>query len=77
VRSSQVPDQACVLPCSRGPGETGSGCRGLPARLYDMVPHMKTILNIDDAVMAELEREAARQGRTMLELVEGALRGFD
>jgi hypothetical protein len=38
---------------------------------------MKTILNIDDAVMAELEREAARQGRTMLELVEGALRGFD
>jgi hypothetical protein len=26
---------------------------------------MKTTLNIDDTVMAELEREAARQGRTM------------
>ena len=35
---------------------------------------MKTILNIDDTVMAELKREAARQGRTMSELVEIALR---
>ena len=35
---------------------------------------MKTILNIDDKVMAELKREAARQGRTMSELVESALR---
>jgi Ribbon-helix-helix protein, copG family len=31
---------------------------------------MKTTLNIDDTVMAELKREAARQGRTMSELVE-------
>lgn len=39
-----------------------------------MVPHMKTTLNIDDTVMAQLNREAARQGRTMSELVEMALR---
>jgi hypothetical protein len=35
---------------------------------------MKTTLNIDDTVMAELKREAARQGRTISELVETALR---
>ena len=35
---------------------------------------MKTTLKIDDNVMAELKREAARQGRTMSELVESALR---
>ena len=35
---------------------------------------MKTTLDIDDAVMAELEREATRQGRTLSELVETALR---
>ena len=39
-----------------------------------MVCHMKTTLNIDATVMAELKREAARQGRTMSELVETALR---
>ena len=39
-----------------------------------MAFHMKTTLNIDDTVMAELKREAARQGRTMSELVEMALR---
>lgn len=39
-----------------------------------MVCHMKTTLNIDDTVMAQLKREAARQGRTMSELVETALR---
>jgi hypothetical protein len=38
--------------------------------------HMKTTLNIDDTVMAELKREAARQGRTMSELVETALRNL-
>jgi hypothetical protein len=37
---------------------------------------MKTTLNIDDTLMPELEREAARQGRTMSELVETALRLF-
>jgi plasmid stability protein len=42
--------------------------------IVDMATHMKTTLNIDDAVMAELKREAARQGRTMSELVETALR---
>lgn len=35
---------------------------------------MKTTLVIDDLVMAQLESEAARQGRTMSELVEAALR---
>ena len=39
-----------------------------------MVSHMKTTLNIDNTVMAQLKREAARQGRTMSELVETALR---
>ena len=42
--------------------------------IYDMDICMKTTLNIDDTVMAELKREAARQGRTMSELVETALR---
>jgi hypothetical protein len=36
--------------------------------------HMKTTLNIDNTVMAQLKSEAARQGRTMSELVETALR---
>jgi hypothetical protein len=39
-----------------------------------MVFDMKTTLNISDTVMKELKREAARQGRTMSELVETALR---
>lgn len=39
-----------------------------------MVFHMKTTLSIDDQVMSQLKREAARQGRTMSELVETALR---
>ena len=41
-----------------------------------MVFHMKTTLNVDDTVMAQLRREAARQGRTMSELVETALRNL-
>ena len=40
------------------------------SHIHGMVSHMKTTLNIDDTVMAELKREAARQGRTMSELVE-------
>jgi hypothetical protein len=39
-----------------------------------MVFHMKTTLNIDDTVMAMLKLESHRQGRTMSELVESALR---
>jgi plasmid stability protein len=35
---------------------------------------MKTTLNIDDSVMRKLRHEAARQGRTMSEMVETALR---
>jgi ABC-type phosphate transport system ATPase subunit len=44
--------------------------------IVDMVFHMKTTLNIDDTVMSQLKREAARQKRTMSELVETALRGL-
>lgn len=39
-----------------------------------MVSHMKTTLNIDASIMTRLKREAARQGRTMSEMVETALR---
>lgn len=39
-----------------------------------MVSHIKTTLNIDDTVFAELKREATAEGRTMSELVEAALR---
>jgi hypothetical protein len=35
---------------------------------------MKTTLNIDDKVMADLKRKAVRQGCTVSELVETALR---
>lgn len=41
-----------------------------------MVFRMKTTLNIDDTVMAQLKQEAARQDRTMSELVETALRNL-
>lgn len=44
------------------------------SHIDNMVSHMKTTLNIDATVMAKLKREAARQGRTMSELVESALR---
>ena len=39
-----------------------------------MVIRMKTTVIIEDKVIAELKQEAARQGRTMSELVEEALR---
>jgi hypothetical protein len=39
-----------------------------------MVCHMKTTLVIDDHIMKRLKVEAARQGRTISELVEAALR---
>ncbi len=35
---------------------------------------MRITVNIDDNVRARLKREAARQGRTMSELIETALR---
>lgn len=35
---------------------------------------MKTTLNIDDRVIIRLKEEAARQGKTMSELMETALR---
>jgi hypothetical protein len=35
---------------------------------------MKTTFDIDETLVAELEREAARKGRTTSELVETALR---
>jgi hypothetical protein len=39
-----------------------------------LAAHMKTTLNIDDSVMAELKREATRRECTMSEFVEFALR---
>lgn len=39
-----------------------------------MVFHMKTTLNIDEAVMRQLREEAARRGTTMSSLVEAGLR---
>lgn len=39
-----------------------------------MFSHMKTTLNIDDSVFARLKQEAARQGKTMSDLVETGLR---
>jgi hypothetical protein len=39
-----------------------------------MVFHMKTTLNIDRGLMAKVKQEAARQGRTMSEFIESALR---
>jgi urease gamma subunit len=39
-----------------------------------MVFHMKTTLMIDDRIMTQLKAEAARQGKTISELVESALR---
>ena len=41
-----------------------------------MVFHMKTTLNIDDKIMKRLKEESARQGRTMSELLETALRAM-
>jgi len=41
-----------------------------------MVFHMKTTLNISDVVMKQLKQESVRQGKTMSELVEMALRGL-
>lgn len=35
---------------------------------------MKTTLRINDVVMSRLKREAARQGRTMSDIVESSLR---
>ena len=39
-----------------------------------MAIHMKTTLNISAITMGQLKREAAKQGRTMSDLVETALR---
>lgn len=41
-----------------------------------MVIHMKTTLNISEPVMRKLKEEAARQGKTMSEMVEAALRNL-
>jgi plasmid stability protein len=44
------------------------------SHIVDMVIHMKTTLNIENGVMRDLKMRAAREGRTMSELVETALR---
>jgi hypothetical protein len=40
----------------------------------NMVFQVKTTLNIDERLMAKVKQEAARQGRTMTEFIESALR---
>ena len=45
-------------------------------RTHGMVFHMKTTLIIDDSIMKRLKQERIRQGRTISELVESALRLF-
>jgi len=42
----------------------------------DMDFHVKTTLQIDDGVMRELKMLAAREGRTLSDLVEAALRSL-
>ena len=60
-----------------GHGRDPLSGRGLTYRhTYGMVFHMKTTLNITDTVMRALKSEAARQGKTMAELVETALRAL-
>jgi len=39
-----------------------------------MVFHMKTTLIVNDTIMKRLKAEAARQGRTISEMVESAIR---
>ena len=56
------------------PTNTGAQKDLTYSHIIDMAFHMKTTLNIDDTVMGRLRREAARQGKTMSELVEAALR---
>ena len=41
-----------------------------------MVFHMKTTFVIDDHLMAEIQQEAVRRGKTTSEVVESALRSF-
>lgn len=42
----------------------------------NMVFHMKTTLEISDEVMRRTKEKAAREGKTMTELVESALRNM-
>ena len=42
--------------------------------IADMVIHMKTTFNIDDALMQQLRIEAARRGVTMTQIVESGIR---
>ena len=67
-RLAKVPTFGQLL--MSAPLETGD----LPRRNRSRVRRTKTTLNIDDTIMEKLKREAARQGRTMSELVESALR---
>ena len=74
---SSMPHLAENLCCASAFGPGVAGEKRHPCHITIRLIHitiMKTTLNIDDTIMAELKREAARQGRTMSELVETALR---
>lgn len=61
-------------PCVDREGETAELSTHSHTACMDL--RIKTTLNIDDTVMAQLKREAARQKRTMSDLVETALRNL-
>ena len=82
ARTSGASKELGSGPAVRSPALNGRDGKGADegredltySHIVDMVFHMKTTLNIDDTVMGRLRREAARQGKTMSELVEAALR---
>ena len=68
------PNRAARAKARRGQGGAVCGHGLTVIHVNGMVFHVKTTLNIDDGVMRQLKQAAAREGKTMSELVETALR---